>query len=113
MKSTLPPVITIDGPSGTGKGTVCALLAEHLGWHQLDSGVIYRVLALAIEQAQFDLNDVPLLEETAFTLDLKFGEKNAIYLGSKDVSSDIRTEYCGQLASKVSSIKAVRDALLQ
>ncbi|MCX7116194.1 MAG: (d)CMP kinase [Gammaproteobacteria bacterium] len=108
----LPPVITIDGPSGTGKGTICSLLAEHLGWHQLDSGVIYRVLALAIEQAQLDMSDIALLADTALTLDLTFGEKGAVFLGKHDVSAEIRTELCGQMASKVSSIKAVRDALL-
>lgn len=110
------PVITLDGPSGTGKGTLCHLLAEHLGWHFLDSGAIYRVLAFAAIKYRIDLTDVEQLVVQAHQLNLSFEvcpESHCIvYLDGQDISHDIRTEQCGQDASKIAVIPDVRAALL-
>lgn len=111
MNQTIVPVITIDGPSGTGKGTLCHLLANHLNWHLLDSGAIYRVFALACEQAQANIHDIPQLVSLAKQLDLKF-EADHIYLNNCSVAQIIRTEQCGQQASKLAAIPEVREALL-
>jgi cytidylate kinase len=111
------PVITIDGPSGTGKGTISQMLAAHLGWHFLDSGAIYRVLGFAATQQGIDLNDVEQLVSLAQALDLRFlvdsDQKNTVLLSGVDVSAAIRTEESGQNASKIAVIPRVRDALLQ
>lgn len=112
------PVITVDGPGGTGKGTVCSNLATVLGWHLLDSGSLYRVLALAALEAGMKLEDAPRLHELAVTLDVSFrrdqtGPGMRVYLGADDVSSKIRTEECGNAASKIATYQQVRRALLQ
>lgn len=110
------PIITIDGPSGTGKGTICHMLAEHLGWHFLDSGALYRVLAFAAVKYQVDLDNVGKLVPLAQALNLRFEVdtvgRSIIYLDNQNVSSDIRTEQCGQNASKIAVIPEVREALL-
>ncbi|MDQ2069183.1 (d)CMP kinase [Natronospira bacteriovora] len=106
------PVITIDGPSGVGKGTTARLVAERLGWHLLDSGALYRVLAHAAME-----NDVPLdaeahLGQMAERLGVRFeGEK--VLLEGRDVSGQIRTEACGGVASQVAALPAVRAGLLR
>ncbi|MEI6895215.1 MAG: (d)CMP kinase [Colwellia sp.] len=111
------PVITIDGPSGAGKGTVARLVADKLGWHLLDSGAIYRVLAVAIRHHQLSLDDeVPLIPVAAH-LDVQFeinsrGESSVI-LESENVSDIIRTEEIGELASKIAAFPRVREALLR
>lgn len=105
------PVITLDGPSGTGKGTLCHLLAAHLNWHILDSGAIYRVLALASKELTIDVGDIDALEDLARHLELSFDEHN-VYLSHKNVNDAIRTEQCGQYASKLAAIPGVRAALL-
>lgn len=111
------PVITIDGPSGTGKGTICHLLAEHLNWNILDSGVIYRVLAFAAVKEQVSLDDIQGLVDLAKHLDLQFkiesGSKQRVILQGEDISSDIRSEACGQNASTIAAIGPVREALLE
>lgn len=111
-----PPVITIDGPSGSGKGTISRLLASELGWHWLDSGAIYRVLAFAARQENIELDDTKALTSLADKLDIVFqsnpqGEP-AAFLAGVDVSRDLRTESCGNAASRVASIPAVRTSLL-
>ena len=110
------PIITLDGPSGTGKGTICHLLAKHLGWHVLDSGAIYRVLAYASMQQQIDAEQINQLVNLAKTLDLKFifddAGKQRVILASEDVTDLIRTEHCGQRASQIAAIPEVRQALL-
>lgn len=110
------PVITVDGPSGAGKGTISYMLAEQLGWHLLDSGALYRVTGQAclIEDVSWD--DCAAVAEVARHLDVVFsiasnGETLVAYNGV-DVSSAIRTEEGGRGASKVAAIPAVRDALL-
>ena len=111
------PVITIDGPSGAGKGTVARLVADQLGWHLLDSGAIYRVLAVAIRHHQLSLEDEEPLIPMAAHLDVQFeinsqGEGKVILEG-EDVSDIIRTEEIGELASKVAAFPRVREALLR
>ncbi|MDR3501850.1 MAG: (d)CMP kinase [Legionella sp.] len=111
------PVITLDGPSGTGKGTLCHLLAKHLQWNMLDSGAIYRVLAHAIRKNNIDFQNINQIAELARTLDLRFesSEDNAslVILNNEDVSTAIRSEQCGQDASKIAAIPEVRLALLE
>lgn len=110
------PVITIDGPSGTGKGTLCHMLAAHLGWHFLDSGVLYRVLAFDAIKKGIRFDDVKRLVTAAHALNLRFEtDKNQnciIYLDEQNISFEIRTEQCGQNASQMGAIPAVREALL-
>ena len=105
------PVITLDGPSGTGKGTLCHLLAKKLGWHFLDSGAIYRVLALAARKEGIAFEDIHGLVALAKGLNLYFNEQGA-FLNDADVSQVIRTESCGQDASCLAAVGVVRDALL-
>ena len=111
------PVITIDGPSGVGKGTLSRLLANELGWHFLDSGSLYRLAALAVLRHSIRLNDSERIADQTRTLDIWFhtdpiGETR-VYLEGQDVTDAIRSEECGNAASKVAVIPAVRTALLQ
>lgn len=115
QNTTLPPVITIDGPSGTGKGTIGQLTAKCLGWHYLDSGSLYRVLAYAALQQQIDITQEESVLRLANTLDIQFKEIDTtvrIVLSDEDVSEVIRTELCGNTASKISVFPKVREALL-
>lgn len=106
------PVITVDGPSGSGKGTICALLAEQLGWNLLDSGALYRLLAFAAGNHGIDLTNEESLKQLAAHLDVQFtGER--IILEGEEVTQAIRNEQVGAGASMVASLPAVRDALLQ
>jgi len=110
------PVITVDGPGGTGKGTVCARLAAWLGWHLLDSGALYRLLALAALRAGVDLDDETALAALARDLDVVFrqdGPTMQVLLDGEDVSDAIRTEDCGSAASRVAALVPVRSALVQ
>jgi cytidylate kinase len=111
------PVITIDGPSGTGKGTICHLLAHHLGWHFLDSGALYRVLAYAANKSGIDSSSVDKLVQLAHGLDLIFlvnpDESSRLILNGQDISQNIRSEHCGQEASVIAAIPEVRAALLE
>ena len=111
------PVITIDGPSGAGKGTVARIVAEQLGWHLLDSGAIYRVLAVATQHHHVNLDEEEPLIPMAAHLDVQFeissqGESKVILEG-EDVTNTIRTEEIGALASKVAAFPRVREALLR
>lgn len=110
------PVVTIDGPSGSGKGTIAKLLADKLGYALLDSGALYRLTALAALNADVDLADEARVAEIAANLDIRFdisgGEVSAMLAG-KDVSRDIRMERVSMAASQVAAIPAVRSALLQ
>ncbi len=105
------PVITLDGPSGSGKGTVGRAVAERLGWHFLDSGALYRVLGLAALRHGVALDDEATLATLAQDLDVTFqGER--VILEGEDVSGAIRSEEAGAAASKVAALPAVRQALL-
>jgi CMP/dCMP kinase len=106
------PVITIDGPSGVGKGTMSARLARHLGWHLLDSGAIYRALAYAAQQRRINLVDEAALAALGLDLDLQFSAENEIAVRLDGVSVDVRTEAIGNAASQVAALPAVRAALL-
>jgi CMP/dCMP kinase len=108
---TAAPVVTIDGPSGTGKGTVAALVAERLGWHILDSGAIYRVLGLAAQRAGVALDDGEALAKIAADLPLTF-RGTRVLLAGDDVSEAIRSETAGMAASRVAVHGPVRAALL-
>ena len=106
------PVITLDGPSGTGKGTLCHMLAEHLGWHFLDSGAIYRVLAYAARKRDIQISEIDTLATLAYALNLRFVVEGVVMLDDEDISDAIRTERCGQEASQIAAIPEIRDALL-
>lgn len=111
------PVITIDGPGGSGKGTLSGLLARRLGWNLLDSGALYRLLAFAARNHGVDLTNEEALTVLAAHLDVQFlsgGDgSQRIVLEGEDVSNVIRTEVVGAGASQVAALPAVRDALLE
>ncbi|WP_313010391.1 (d)CMP kinase [Stutzerimonas nitrititolerans] len=112
------PVVTIDGPSGSGKGTVAALLAAKLGWKFLDSGALYRLLAFAARNHGVDLTNEEALKVLAAHLDVQFdtagsGQGMRIVLEGEDVTEAIRNEVVGAGASQVAALPAVREALLQ
>jgi cytidylate kinase len=114
--SSQTPVITVDGPSGAGKGTLCMLLAEKLGFHLLDSGAIYRVLALAAIHHGVDTESEEALVPLATHLDVQFiaeGDLVKVILEGEDVSSELRKEETGNAASKVAALPRVREALLR
>lgn len=109
------PVVTVDGPSGTGKGTVALWLARTLGWHFLDSGALYRVLAHHALLSGTALDDEPRVAALALSLPVAFVEADdgpRVLLGGRDVSAAIRTEEGGAAASVVAALPAVREALL-
>lgn len=114
--AVLPPVITVDGPSGAGKGTLCQALANKLGWQLLDSGAIYRVLALAALHHHVDIQSEEALVPLAANLDVRFepSEKElAVMLEGEDVSNEIRSEIVGNTASLTATFPRVREALLR
>lgn len=112
-------LITIDGPSGSGKGTVASLLARQLGWHLLDSGALYRLLALAAQRRGISLDDDAALGTLGAQLDVRFVAAEAglhgqrILLEGVEVGDELRTEQAGAGASQVAALPAVRAALLQ
>jgi len=111
------PVIAIDGPSGSGKGTIARRVAEALNYHLLDSGALYRLTALAARRHNVALDDPEALAEIARSLDVKFGSNDSgseqILLDGDDVTLDIRTEEAGTGASTVAALTPVREALLE
>jgi len=113
-QAAVVPVVTVDGPVGAGKGTVGQALAGRLGWHYLDSGALYRVLALAAERAGCP-EDPEALAGLAEGLEIRTEARQVglvrVWLGGEDVSDAIRREECGQRASRIAALGAVRDAL--
>lgn len=111
------PVVAIDGPSGSGKGTIAHRLAAKLGFHVLDSGSLYRLLALAAQQHGVGVGNEPALEVLAAHLDVQFQQgadgDAVIILEGEDVTTIIRSEEIGKAASQVAALPAVRQALLQ
>lgn len=114
--AVVAPVITIDGPSGAGKGTLCKAMAEALQWHLLDSGAIYRVLALAALHHQVDIESEEALVPIAAHLDVRFVSTDgelAVILEGENVTSEIRTQEVSNAASIVAAFPRVREALLR
>ena len=107
------PVITLDGPSGVGKGTISALLADKLNWHYLDSGALYRLTGLACVHKGIDLNDHENVAQIAETLQVKFSPNGEVFLEEQEVEALIRTESAGNNASIVAAIPSVREALFK
>jgi cytidylate kinase len=109
------PVITIDGPGGAGKGTVSHAIARELGWHFLDSGAVYRLLALAALKRGMDLNDRAGLTALAENLDVVFPVEGGdiVLLDGEDVGREIRTEAVGNAASQIAALTEVRASLLE
>ncbi|MCU7852180.1 MAG: (d)CMP kinase [Candidatus Thiodiazotropha sp. (ex Monitilora ramsayi)] len=105
-------IITVDGPSGSGKGTISQRVAEHLGWHFLDSGAIYRVLGVMVDREDISIDSVDKIAELARNMPLSFSGEQAMLAG-EDVTGEIRTETAGNRASKVAVIPEVRSALLE
>ncbi|MDA3913947.1 (d)CMP kinase [Oleiagrimonas sp.] len=111
------PVLTIDGPSGSGKGTVSRIVAEQLGWHLLDSGALYRAVGFAASMADVDLADAEAVTRCAKATRITFkpspdGRDTRVIVNGHDASDEIRTETCGAAASAVAAIPAVREALV-
>lgn len=110
------PVIAIDGPSGSGKGTISRLVAQRLGWHHLDSGALYRILAHAAAEAHIHPEEPARIAALAPALDIRFvpdDEDGRILLNGNDVTSAVRAESCGNAASKIAVLPEVRAALVE
>lgn len=109
------PVLTIDGPSGAGKGTVSRIVAKKLGWNYLDSGSIYRSLAIALLGRHADMTNVDEILKVARSLDLAFvcNDELAVKLNGVDITSQLGTEATGKVASIIAAIPEVRQILLQ
>jgi len=111
------PVITLDGPSGSGKGTIARRVADSLGFHLLDSGALYRLVALAAEDDCVALQNSNKLAEVAVKLNVRFDSnpegEEVVWLNGQDVTQRLRTEETGAGASTVAQIPAVRDALFE
>jgi len=134
MSKELFPVITIDGPAGSGKGTIARQVASTLNFHYLDSGALYRILGLMSQRQAIELDDIPGLVASCAEMDVSFdfggqnidnSEKNVamqknilqehvpVYLSGQEVSSDLRTEECASRASVLAALPQVRAALLE
>ncbi|HMT92670.1 (d)CMP kinase [uncultured Thiothrix sp.] len=111
MENKQAPVITIDGPAGSGKGTIATMLAQHLGWQLLDSGAIYRVAAQAALEAKLALDDADSLVTLIQNLEMRF-EKGKVWRNGQDVSLAIRTPEAADATSRISTLPAVRAALM-
>ena len=112
---TSTPVITIDGPSGSGKGTVAVRIAEKLGFTLLDSGALYRSVGIAALRGGIDLRDHQQIAELARHLNIEFGvsSPDSVWLDGEDVSLEIRTDIGSELASQIGAIPAAREALYE
>ena len=112
------PVLTIDGPSGSGKGTISRAVAEALGWHLLDSGALYRAVGYAASMAGIDLSDAAAVTRCAETTRIAFrdekdGRETRVIVNGHDATDEVRTETCGAAASAIAAIPAVRTALCE
>ena len=116
VEKVVPAVLTIDGPSGSGKGTISARVAEALGWYLLDSGALYRAVGFAAGMAGLDLSDTEAVTRCAETTkitfrDLKDGGETRVIVNGLDATDELRTETCGAAASAIAAIPSVRTAL--
>lgn len=116
--AALAPVLAIDGPSGSGKGTISRAVADALGWHLLDSGAIYRAVGYAASMAGIDLSDAAAVTRCAETTRITFrdpkdGGDTRVIVNGHDATDEIRTETCGAAASAIAAIPAVRTALFE
>lgn len=105
------PVIAIDGPTASGKGTVAARVAQALGWHVLDSGALYRIAALIVLEQGIDADDTAAVAAAALAMDADF-RQGRILLGGRDITEAIRQEAVGNMASRIAAQQPLRDALL-
>ncbi len=115
MSAVRAPIVTIDGPSGSGKGTISRAVARIAGWHLLDSGALYRLVALAGLEHKLELDDVAGHARLAAAMNVRFGtgaDAEQVLLEGRDVTGAIRSEEMGQGASRVAAWPAVRQALL-
>ncbi|MEP6899767.1 MAG: (d)CMP kinase [Rhodanobacter sp.] len=115
--ATPVPVLTIDGPSGSGKGTISALVAEHLGWRLLDSGALYRAVGYAAGMAGLDLSDMDAMARCAHGTKIQFkaavdGGATRVVVNGHDATDELRTETAGAAASAIASMPPVREALV-
>jgi cytidylate kinase len=115
MATAKVPVVTIDGPSGSGKGAVAAILAKQLGFSLLDSGALYRVLGIATLKANLELENHKAIRDLAHNMRVEFGLSGAdsVELNGEDISLEIRTDIGSDRASKIGAIPAAREALFQ
>ena len=116
-RSAPAPVLTIDGPSGSGKGTVSRMVAEQLGWRLLDSGALYRAVGYAAGAEGLDLSDVDAMTRCAQTTKIRFqaaadGSDTRVLVNGHDATDELRTETAGAAASAIASIPSVRQALV-
>jgi len=114
-QSSNVPVITIDGPSGTGKGTISQLVADHLGWHLLDSGALYRVVAIGIQHKGILYNKINEICDFALAMTVTFSSefKGSVTLDGEEISAQVRLEQTAEAASQVAAIPELRQVLLQ
>jgi len=112
MTSSATPVIAIDGPTASGKGTIASCVAEQLGWHMLDSGALYRLAAWTVLDKNLDANDTAAVALAARRMEIRF-ESGDIWLAEQNVTELIRQEHVGNLASRLAPAAAVREALLE
>ena len=116
MTAKTSPVLTIDGPSGSGKGTISRMLADALGWHMLDSGALYRAIGFAAGMEGLDLSDAEAVTRCAQETKISFrpskdGGETRVFVNGMDATDELRTETCGAAASAVAAIPGVRAAL--
>ncbi|NII10437.1 (d)CMP kinase [Oleiagrimonas sp. C23AA] len=116
-RSAVAPVLTIDGPSGSGKGTISRRVADQLGWNLLDSGALYRAVGYAASMAGLDLSDAEAVTRCAESTRITFrpdaeGGETRVYVNGHDAGDELRTETCGAAASAIAAIPSVRKALV-
>ena len=111
MGASVIPVIAIDGPSASGKGTIAAAVAQHLGFHYLDSGALYRIVGLVAGERRANLDSDSEISHIALNLNIKFNGE-AVWVDGRDVSALIRGEVAGAAASRVAALPGVRTALM-
>ena len=116
MNNQSIPIITIDGPSSSGKGSISRKLASELNWNLLDSGALYRIVAFSAKLNEIPMNSEILVKNSISKLKIKFKLldtfEQKIFLNNRDITSEIRTELCGQNASKIAKYPSVREELV-